>query len=95
MEAHDIIIRPLVTEKSTDLISAQNTYTFQVDIRANKSQVKDAIEKIFKVRVSKVNTMRVLGKVRRMGKTQGKRPDWKKAMVTLADGHSIKVFDGL
>ncbi len=94
MEARDIVIKPVVTEKSTDLIS-ENKYTFQVDLRANKAQIKDAIEEIFKVKVTRVNTARVMGKMRRMGRTEGKRPDWKKAIVTLADGHSIEVFEGL
>lgn len=95
MEARDIIIRPVISEKSTDLMSSQNKYTFRVDLRANKTQVKSAVEEIFKVKVRKVNTSRVRGKLRRMGRNEGKRPDWKKAVVTLEQGHVIEVFEGL
>lgn len=93
MEARDILIRPIVTEKSTDLM-AENKYTFEVDMRANKTQIKDAVEEIFKVEVEKVNTSRVRGKLRRMGRHEGYTSDWKKAVVTLKPGHSIEVFAG-
>jgi large subunit ribosomal protein L23 len=95
MDARDILIRPIITEKSTDLISSHNRYSFIVDLRANRTEIKKAVEQIFKVKVDKVNTVRVRGKMRRQGQTQGKRPDFKKAYVTLADGHSIEVFEGL
>lgn len=95
MDARDIIIRPIITEKSTDLMSSQNKYTFQVDLRANKTQIKQAVEELFKVKVRKVNTSRVRGKLRRMGMNQGRKPDWKKAVVTLEPGHTIEVFEGL
>ncbi len=94
MDARDIIVRPVVTEKSTDLM-ADNKYTFRVNIRANKTEIKQAVEQIFKVKVRQVNTSRVHGKLRRMGRTEGHRPDWKKAIVTLEPGHSIEVFEGL
>lgn len=94
MDARDVIIRPLVTEKSTDLM-ADNKYTFRVDPRANKTQIKLAVEEIFGVKVRKVNTLNVRGKLRRMGRYEGRRPDWKKAVVTLEQGHSIEVFEGL
>jgi large subunit ribosomal protein L23 len=93
MEARDIIIRPLVTEKSNAQM-ADGQYTFAVDIRANRSQIKAAVEEIFKVDVERVNTMRVLGKVRRMGVHQGRRPSWKKAVVTLREGQKIDIFEG-
>lgn len=93
MDARDIIKRPIVTEKSTDLL-ADNKYTFEVDMRASKIQVKAAVEEIFKVKVEKVNTSRVKGKLRRMGRHEGYTSDWKKAVVTLAPGHSIEVFGG-
>ncbi|MDI9486084.1 MAG: 50S ribosomal protein L23 [Bacillota bacterium] len=93
MEARDILIRPIVTEKSTDLM-AENKYTFEVDMRANKTQIKDAVEEIFKVEVEKVNTSRVRGKLRRMGRHEGYTSDWKKAVVTLKPGHSIEVLGG-
>ncbi len=93
MEARDILKRPIVTEKSTDLM-AENKYTFEVDLRANKMQVKAAVEEIFNVEVQQVNTQRVKGKLRRMGRHEGYTSDWKKAVVTLKPGHSIEVFGG-
>ena len=95
MDARDIVIRPIVTEKSTDLMASQNKYTFQVALKANKTQIKDAVEELFKVKVRKVNTSRVRGKLRRMGRFEGRTPDWKKAVVTLEPGHTIEVFEGL
>ncbi|HHT69147.1 MAG TPA: 50S ribosomal protein L23 [Firmicutes bacterium] len=93
MEARDILKRPIITEKSTDLM-AENKYTFEVDLRANKMQVKAAVEEIFNVEVLQVNTSRVKGKLRRMGRHEGYTSDWKKAVVTLKPGHSIEVFGG-
>lgn len=93
MDARDIIKRPIVTEKSTDLM-ADNKYTFEVDLRANKIQIKSAIEEIFDVKVSRVNTSRVRGKLRRMGRHEGYTSTRKKAVVTLEPGHSIEVFGG-
>lgn len=93
MEARDILKRPIVTEKSTDLM-AENKYTFEVDLRANKMQVKAAVEEIFNVEVEQVNTLRVKGKLRRMGRHEGYTSEWKKAVVTLEPGHSIEVFGG-
>ena len=94
MDARDVLIRPVITEKSTNLLS-ENKYTFIVHLKANKTQIKQAVEEIFKVKVSKVNTVRVRGKLRRQGLTVGRTSDYKKAVVTLADGHSIEVFEGL
>ncbi|MDI9441328.1 MAG: 50S ribosomal protein L23 [Bacillota bacterium] len=93
MHPRDIIKRPIITEKSTDLM-ADNKYTFEVDMRATKPMIKDAIEQIFDVEVEKVNTSRVRGKLRRMGRHEGYTSDWKKAVVTLKPGHSIEVFGG-
>lgn len=93
MHARDIIKRPIVTEKSTDLM-AENKYTFEVDLRASKPMIKDAVEQIFGVEVEKVNTSRVKGKLRRMGRHEGYTSEWKKAVVTLKEGHSIEVFGG-
>ncbi|NMB01604.1 MAG: 50S ribosomal protein L23 [Firmicutes bacterium] len=93
MDARDIIKRPIITEKSTDLI-AENKYTFEVDLRATKLQVKAAVEEIFDVKVQKVNTSRVKGKLRRMGRHEGYTSEWRKAVVTLQPGHSIEVFGG-
>lgn len=92
--ARDILIRPLVTEKSTALMQ-EGKYTFVVAKGANKIEIGAAVEEIFKVKVAKVNTVRVLGKVKRMGRTQGKRSDYKKAIVKLAPGESIEFFEGV
>ena len=93
--AQDIILKPIITEASMeDLRSGK--YTFMVAKTANKTEVKDAVEEIFGVKVAKVNTMHVRGKSRRMGKYEGKTPDWKKAIVTLAEGSkTIAFFDGM
>ncbi|MDO4539891.1 MAG: 50S ribosomal protein L23 [Syntrophomonadaceae bacterium] len=91
---HDIIIKPVVTEKSMDLL-ADNKYTFIVDKKANKTEIKNAIEKIFKVDVIKVYTMNVKGKPKRMGRFEGKTSDRKKAIVMIRPGQKIKIFDGM
>lgn len=92
LQMHDILLRPLVTEKSY-LSEADNTYVFQVGDAANKHQIKDAIERFFGVQVASVRTLRVQGKVKRFGRYNGQRSSWKKAYVTLVDGHSI-VLEG-
>ncbi|MGE5674191.1 MAG: 50S ribosomal protein L23 [Mycobacterium leprae] len=94
MDARDIILKPLITEKAMAKM-AENRYAFKVRLDANKTEIKDAIEEIFKVTVLSVNTMRQHGKVRRMGKYQGRRSDWKKAVIQLKEGDSIKIFEGL
>lgn len=93
MEARDILIRPIVTEKSTALME-QSKYTFRVPLAATKIQIRQAVEQIFKVKVQAVNTMRYEGKLKRMGRTQGRRSDWKKAVVTLKPGEAIELFEG-
>ncbi len=93
MEARDILIRPIVTEKSTALME-QGKYTFRVPLAATKIQISQAVEQIFKVKVQAVNTMRYEGKLKRMGRTQGRRSDWKKAVVTLKPGEAIELFEG-
>ena len=90
-DPHDIILRPVITEKSMQQL-AENKYTFLVHPKANKTMIKKAVEQIFKVRVRKVNTVRVRGKLRRVGRYAGYQPDAKKAIVTLAEGHRIKEF---
>ncbi|MFZ5942531.1 MAG: 50S ribosomal protein L23 [Bacillota bacterium] len=90
----DIIVKPLVSEKSVAGME-HNKYYFKVDLKANKIDIKNAVEEIFKVKVLEVRTMIVKGKIKRMGRFQGKRPDWKKAIVTLKDGDKIEIFDGL
>jgi large subunit ribosomal protein L23 len=93
-EARDIILRPVVTEKTMNLL-ADNKYTFLVDKRANKVEIKDAVEDIFKVKVEQVTTMNCHGKTKRMGRFEGRRPDRKKAIVTLKPGHKITIFEGM
>ena len=92
MEARDIIIRPLITEKSTTLM-AEGKYVFEVAKAANKIEIAKAISQIFNVKVASVNTVNVEGKVKRMGRSIGKRSDYKKAIVKLAAGESIEFFE--
>ena len=97
MMSYEIIKRPIITENSMDQM-AEKKYTFEVAKDANKIEIKKAVEEIFgpKVYVEKVTTMRVLGKVKRMGANSGKRPDWKKAIVKLTENSkTIEFFDGL
>ena len=89
----DIVFEPVVSEKSYDLIQDFNTYTFIVDKRANKTEIKQAIAEIFDVRVVRVNTINRKGKVKRTGWKMGKRSDTKRALVTLAVGSSIDIFE--
>jgi large subunit ribosomal protein L23 len=94
-DVHDIIIRPILSEKSYDLIPLKK-YTFQVDIKATKTQIKAAVEEIFGVQVRSVTTSRKQGKLRRQGRTQGRRPEVKKAYVTLTeDSKSIEFFESM
>jgi len=89
---YGIIKRPVVTEKATDDSATRNAYHFRVPCDANKIEIRQAVERLFDVKVVKVNTVRVLGKVRRRGWVAGRRPDWKKAMVTLAEGQTIDIL---
>jgi large subunit ribosomal protein L23 len=92
---HDIIIRPWITEKSMDM-QQQRKYVFIVDRRSNKTEIKNALESIFGVKVARVNTVNMRGKIKRMGRFEGKRPDWKKAIVTLTeDSKTIEFFEAL
>lgn len=88
-EPYSLILKPLLTERSAWLKDVRNQYTFAVAPDANKSEIKRAIESIFKVKVKKVRTMTVGGKTRRMGRFEGRRPDGKKAIVTLKEGQKI------
>ncbi|NPV26994.1 MAG: 50S ribosomal protein L23 [Firmicutes bacterium] len=90
----DVLIKPVITEKATNLL-AENKYTFFVDKNANKIEIKHAVEELFKVKVTDVRTMIVKGKLKRVGRYQGKTPDRKKAIVTLKAGDKIPLFDGL
>ncbi len=93
--AYDVVIRPIITESSMDL-AAERKYAFKVDPRANKTEVKHAIEEIFDVDVAKVNIMNVNGKTKRLGRSVGKTADYKKAIVTLTpDSKEIEIFQGL
>ncbi|MFM8943979.1 MAG: 50S ribosomal protein L23 [Actinomycetota bacterium] len=91
--ARDVIIRPIVSEKSYAGIE-NNVYTFLVDRRANKTEIKEAIQSIWNVRVTSVNTLNRQGKTKRRGLTSGKRADQKRAIVTLAEGDAIEIFEG-
>lgn len=92
MEAREIIIRPLITEKSTTLM-AEGKYVFEVAKAANKIEIAKAVSEIFKVKVADVNTINVEGKKKRMGRFVGKRSDFKKAIVKLAAGETIEFFE--
>jgi len=94
MNAHQIIVRPLITEKNTNLMT-MNKYCFQVAQSANKQQIKQAVEEVFNVAVVNVHTMNVRGKLRRRGQKLGYTADWKKAIVTLAEGNRIELFEGV
>jgi large subunit ribosomal protein L23 len=89
-----ILIRPLMTEKSMRLKETHNTVTFQVRPDANKVEIRAAVEAVFNVKVTDVRTANFHGKLKRMGRHQGRRPDWKKAIVTLAPGHTIQLVEG-
>lgn len=93
-DAEDIILEPIITEKSM-LMMGENQYTFSVATFANKPQIKAAVEKLFDVKVLKVNTMRVPGKSRRLGRSEGRTSEWKKAIVSIAEGDSIEFFEGM
>lgn len=92
---HDIIIKPIVTETSMEDME-EKKYTFKVDKRANKVEIKNAVEEIFSVKVASVNTMNMQGKKKRMGRFEGKRSNWKKAIVELTeDSKEIEFFEGV
>ncbi|OGO77849.1 MAG: 50S ribosomal protein L23 [Clostridiales bacterium GWB2_37_7] len=95
MNAYDIVRKPVITEKSMNEM-ADKKYTFIVDVNTNKTEIKKAIEEVFKVKVEKVNTVRVLGKMKRQGRFEGRRPSYKKAIVKLtAESKGIEFFEGL
>lgn len=92
MEARDILIKPIITEKTTALME-ERKYTFRVPLSATKVEIRQAVEQVFKVKVQAVNTMHYEGKMKRLGRTQGRRSDWKKAIVTLKPGETIELFE--
>lgn len=94
-DIYAIIRKPIITERSAYLKERGNKIIFQVDVNANKRDIKKAVEKVFNVHVTSVNTLNVMGKVKRFGKGFGKRPDWKKAIVTLKEGDKIELLEGI
>ncbi|RLA82799.1 MAG: 50S ribosomal protein L23 [Deltaproteobacteria bacterium] len=93
-DIYSVIIRPVITEKATLQKERENKVTFVVAKDANKAEIKEAVEKLFNVKVLKVNVMNVRGKRRRFRWIEGKRPDWKKAIVTLSPADRIEFFEG-
>jgi large subunit ribosomal protein L23 len=89
-----ILIRPLMTEKSMRQKEEQNAVTFEVATDANRVEIRQAVEKVFNVKVQAVRTARRRGKWKRLGRFEGRRPDWKKAVVTLKPGHKIELVEG-
>ncbi|HYH01877.1 MAG TPA: 50S ribosomal protein L23 [Bacillota bacterium] len=94
MDVRYMIKKPLITEKTTKMME-ENKYCFLVDPKANKTEIRQAIEQIFKVKVKSVNTMNLMGKLKKMGRYQGRRPSWKRAIVTLEKGSRIEFFEGV
>ena len=95
MNLHDVIQRPVVTEKSSIAREEANIVTFRVDPNASKQDIRRAVEELFDVNVSKVRTMQQPGKKKRVGRTVGRKPAWKKAIVELAEGQTIEFFEGV
>lgn len=89
---YEVIKRPIISEKSTALAEVAGKYAFEVATQANKQEIRDAVQRLFNVKVREVRTMVVHGKVKRTGRFEGKRPNWKKALVTLAEGQKIEFF---
>jgi large subunit ribosomal protein L23 len=94
MNEYDIVVRPIITEKSTLLKDAGNQYIFEVQRDANKIEIKKAVEKLFKVKVVAVHVANMEGKKKRLGRFAGKKPDWKKAVVKLSPKDKITIFEG-
>jgi len=89
---YEVIRRPIISEKSTALAEVGGKYAFEVAVQSNKNEIKDAVQQLFNVKVREVRTMTVHGKVKRVGRFETKRPNWKKALVTLAEGQKIEFF---
>ncbi len=94
MNRFDVIKRPLDTEKLDRLRDRENKFAFEIDLKANKTEVKQAVEALFKVKVVDIKTQIIRGKMRRIGKNSGMRSNWKKAIVTLKEGDAISIFEG-
>lgn len=95
MEAAAVILGPLTTEKADRLLDRHNVICFRVRCAANKVQIRRAVEELFEVEVTAVRTSNFIGKNKRWGRFTGRRPNWKKAFVTLAEGHTIEIFKGV
>ena len=95
MNITDVLKRPMITEKATLLKETSNAVSFAVDPRANKKQIREAVEKLFRVKVLEVKTMNILGKTKTRGRVIGRRPSWKKAVVVLKPGDKIEFFEGV
>ena len=93
MNSRSVLIRPIVSEKSYELLAA-NKYTFRVDDRAHKTQIRQAVEELFDVHVVAVNVLKVQSKPKRRGMSRGRKPGWKKAVVQIKPGESIEIFEG-
>jgi len=93
MDLHDILLKPLLTEKITSLREVKNCVAFMVHKRASRIEIQRAVEKVLGVRVSTVNVINVKGKKKRQGRYVGKRPDWKKAIVTLKEGEKLDLYE--
>ena len=89
---YEVIRRPIISEKSTALAEVASRYVFEVAVKANKQEIREAVQKLFNVKVREVRTMIMHGKVKRVGRFETKRPNWKKALVTLSDGQKIDFF---
>ena len=94
-DPYSVLRRPLITEKSNLMKEEFNQIAFEVDRRANKIEIKEAVKKLFNVNVIKVRTFTVLGKRKRVGRTEGRTSSWKKAIVTLKEGERIDFFEGV
>ena len=92
---HEVIVRPVITEKSTEQLDRHHAYTFVVEKSANKYEIAQAVQTLFNVKVDSVRTMNYTGKERRVGRHVGRRAAWKKAVVTLREGDSIEIFEGV
>ena len=90
---YEVVRRPIISEKSTALAEVGNRYAFEVALAANKQEIRDAVQRLFNVKVNAVRTMIVHGKVKRVGRFENKRTNWKKAIVTLAEGQKIDFFN--
>ncbi len=89
---YEVVRRPIISEKSTALAELAGRYVFEVALQANKQEIRDAVQRLFSVKVREVRTMIMHGKVKRVGRFESKRPNWKKALVTLAEGQKIEFF---